>query len=1758
MLNWSSNAVKSWVVVGVGALVLALSAFFILSNFSPDSTFAHDPTDTDHQDAFHVEETPLVHIHYAENGMDPVQTFVSEDPEGAGIQWDIMGTDAADFTISGGVLSFKKSPNYERPTDVLHAEGMDPNADPVDIANNNRYVLSVQATEVRRGGYTGPAKSSSVRVVVFVTDMEEPGMVDIDLRQPEVGVQLTASATDPDGDDDQTVGATAVEMEITNPSFVWARSKVNNPDVNVDNHWTAIGAATNASYTPVDDDDGRSLRVMSTYDDRRGIGKMRHGVTEFPVRMPITGNGSPDIIDNGMRTIAETAMVGDDVGAAIDVSEPNAEDQGKLTFALVSAAGQTPSDPELSANDAALAEDINYFAIDKATGQITVDGKLDHEAGSPGAGTNGSAGEYIVRVTVRDPSGTPLKAIDVTITVTAVNEPPMISMTQGMSEISIAEATGEGAYTLLADSMDNRYMATDQELDAINWSLEGKDAGDFDIEGVTGEPNQRKLDFKVAPDYEMPADDNGDNVFKVTLVATDDNMTGKRDISITVTNQDETGKVTLMPEQPELGNPVTATLEDPDGGVTITSWAWWWADDDAAEDFSTISDTDTRGQIDDATTPRYTPVKDNDGKFLQAVVTYTDEFSAPGTGPNIVRMTTANAVRVDAAAKRSPRFASAATERRVAENTPTTGAVGAPVMATDEDQDDATLTYVLEGTDSNAFTLATYDETVDGDQVTRTTGQILVGDMTMLDYEKKNNYSVVVKATDSDNQSATTRVTIRVTNVDEAPMFMGEDADFAIGHEEDNTGVVTTFRAPDPENARLAWDLMGTDASRFTISSSGTLMFKESPDFEMPMDAAHTGDTDDSNDANNNQYVIFVRATEAGSSSGPAKSAMRRAVVTVTDKEEGGMVTMNLRQPEIGAAITASATDPDGDTGENPITDGMVDTSIDNPSWQWFKSNVNNPAITNENQWDELDGETNANYTPNETDDTVTGRWLRARATYRDRRDDDEDKVAYGVTEFTVRAALTNNGSPDITDDGMRTIAENATVGDPVGDAIEVGEPNMEDLGKLTFGMVSATDTTGTGTDQLTPNDDALNTDISYFAINKATGQITVDGKLDHEAGSPGDGSAGEYIVRVTVQDPSGAPLKSLDVTITVTDVNEPPAIAMAGDTEISVPEHTGDGAYTALTDVVGNSYSATDQELNAINWDLAGEDAADFEIRGHPVVSGNRRINFKTAPDYEMPADADGNNVYKVTLVATDGNMEGRRDIIITVTNVAEDGKVELSAEQPHLGVPLTATLTDSDGVLSVISWTWVRVDGTDETMLNTATTNMYTPVDTDEGKFLKVTAMYQDGGPTVLDANAPVTPMADKTSDNAVLAAPAENNAPMFPRSSETRMVSENAATGGIVGDPLMAMDADKGDMITYSLEGTDKDSFALTMYDHDNDDQTGEIATGQIIVGGMAMFDHETKTSYSVNVVAMDKAGQKATVRVTINVTDFNEAPKTPTELSGDLAVYGPTARNYEEGMTAAVATYQVAGATLGASVTWTLMGTDMDDFDLSSNGDLKFMSMPDYEMPMDADMDNVYEITIEADDGINMATHNVTITVTNRDDMGRVTFWRDGQDVTDEAIMVGDMLGGLAEDPDGNPGDMPPITGENGDMYPNISSSTWQWSKSMTPTMMDSWMPIDGAAMAAYEVMSDDAGYYLRATAMYTDGHDSGKSAMATTTGTVTGTVTVTPGDPLLAEYDPDGDGMIERADMRRAVTGFFATPPTLTRPEMRRLVGIYFQ
>ena len=174
---------------------------------------------------------------------------------------------------------------------------------------------------------------------------------------------------------------------------------------------------------------------------------------------------------------------------------------------------------------------------------------------------------------------------------------------------------------------------------------------------------------------------------------------------------------------------------------------------------------------------------------------------------------------------------------------------------------------------------------------------------------------------------------------------------------------------------------------------------------------------------------------------------------------------------------------------------------------------------------------------------------------------------------------------------------------------------------------------------------------------------------------------------------------------------------------------------------------------------------------------------------------------------------------------------------------------------------------------------------------------------------------------------------------------------------------------------------------------------------------------------------------------------------------------------------------------ANATWTRSGPDAGDFRISNAGVLTFMASPNYEMPMDANTDNIYMVMVNANDGTNDAMKAVSVRVTNEDEPGRVTFWRDGADATTAAIVVGDELGGAVDDSDGNPNDTFPIA-----MYTRIDAAnvtSWQWAKTMTPDMMDSWMDIGTGGM--YTVMDDDDGYYLRATAMYTDGEGTGKMA-----------------------------------------------------------------
>lgn len=108
--------------------------------------------------------------------------------------------------------------------------------------------------------------------------------------------------------------------------------------------------------------------------------------------------------------------------------------------------------------------------------------------------------------------------------------------------------------------------------------------------------------------------------------------------------------------------------------------------------------------------------------------------------------------------------------------------------------------------------------------------------------------------------------------------------------------------------------------------------------------------------------------------------------------------------------------------------------------------------------------------------------------------------------------------------------------------------------------------------------------------------------------------------------------------TPTPTPTNSAPVFTSA--TALTIPEN-GAIKYQA---------TATDADGDPITFSIAGgPDASQF------VMSWTSVVYLTANPNYDLPTDADGDNVYRVTLQASDGKTSTTRDLTVTITNDTE-----------------------------------------------------------------------------------------------------------------------------------------------------------------------------------------------------------------------------------------------------------------------------------------------------------------------------------------------------------------------------------------------------------------------------------------------------------------------------------------------------------------------
>ena len=208
---------------------------------------------------------------------------------------------------------------------------------------------------------------------------------------------------------------------------------------------------------------------------------------------------------------------------------------------------------------------------------------------------------------------------------------------------------------------------------------------------------------------------------------------------------------------------------------------------------------------------------------------------------------------------------------------------------------------------------------------------------------------------------------------------------------------------------------------------------------------------------------------------------------------------------------------------------------------------------------------------------------------------------------ITVNLTDLNDNAPVITTAAIQSVAENSTV-----------------VAALTS---TDADTVGTNPATFTITGGA---DAALFDV--------VAGNLVFRAAPNFETDPHSYQVVVSASD--GANTATRTITVNLTDLNDnAPVITTA-----------------AIQSVAENSTVVA--ALTSTDADTVGTNPATFTIAGgadaalFDVVAGN--LVFRAAPNFENPTDADANNIYDVTVRASDGVTTDTQAIAVTITNVS------------------------------------------------------------------------------------------------------------------------------------------------------------------------------------------------------------------------------------------------------------------------------------------------------------------------------------------------------------------------------------------------------------------------------------------------------------------------------------------------------------------------
>ena len=398
--------------------------------------------------------------------------------------------------------------------------------------------------------------------------------------------------------------------------------------------------------------------------------------------------------------------------------------------------------------------------------------------------------------------------------------------------------------------------ATDSDDDRLVYTLENARTSPFTIVRATGQLQVgAPLDYETARSY------------TVKVIATD--TSDAKDtiaVTITVTNVEEDGKVSLTWTRPHVDAGVEASLTDPDGSVSSVTWQWQKSTNQA--DW-----TDATGN--GATSDTYTPQSDDARKYLRAVASYTDALGSGKTArseaANVEEAPTPNQtpdfrVQTGGGYECTQDGETADVCLHVRRNAPAGSDIYYPASATDPDGDE--LRYSLDGSDHELFSIDPSRGTLFSTEAHAYNNPGADG-----------KFEITITATDPSGGSGSIDVALKPSGSAGSPVVKGPER---IVYPENGTWPLATYSATasNPDRDIHGWIISvepgGGDGDFFDIDDDGVLTFTQPPDYEDP--------ADDNRD-NTYSFSLLVYDTNPPNRERPAQTFFS-VRVTVSDVDE--------------------------------------------------------------------------------------------------------------------------------------------------------------------------------------------------------------------------------------------------------------------------------------------------------------------------------------------------------------------------------------------------------------------------------------------------------------------------------------------------------------------------------------------------------------------------------------------------------------------------------------------------------------------------------------------------------------------------------------------------------------------------------------------------------------------------------------------------------------------------------------------------------